>query len=156
MWVEETKNGKYKFVERYTDFMTGKQKRVSVVMDKNTAQARKAAQKAIDEKIDKAVRACMSVEKTITLAELVDVYRQDQKQTVKQSTYKRNYFACKTLMEILGEDTLVERLSAQYIRQVPAGYRQGTWHAERTYGTLKVFAPMGIPQRLCPRCRLPG
>ena len=24
MWVEELKNGKYKFVERYTDPMTGK------------------------------------------------------------------------------------------------------------------------------------
>ena len=35
------KNGKYNFVERYTDFLTGKKKRVSVVMDKNTAQTRK-------------------------------------------------------------------------------------------------------------------
>ncbi len=117
MWVEETKNGKYKFVERYTDFMTGKQKRVSVVMDKNTAQARKAAQKAIDEKIDKAVRACMSVEKTITLAELVDVYLKDQKQTVKQSTYRSSYSFSKIMMEVLGGDTLVERINASYIRQ---------------------------------------
>lgn len=117
MWVEETKNGKYKFVERYTDFMTGKQKRVSVVMDKNTAQARKAAQKAIDEKIDKAVKACMPVEKTITLAELVEVYLQDQKRTVKQSTYRYSCSFGKTMMEILGSDTLVERISAPYIRQ---------------------------------------
>ena len=43
MWVEELKNGKYKFVERYTDPMTGKSKRVAVVMDKNTAKNRKMA-----------------------------------------------------------------------------------------------------------------
>ena len=117
MWVEETKNGKYKFVERYTDFMTGKQKRVSVVMDKNTAQTRKVAQKAIDEKIDKAVKACMPVEKSITLAELVDVYLKDQKQTVKQSTYRSSYSFSKIMMEVLGGDTLVERINASYIRQ---------------------------------------
>ncbi len=34
MWVEELSNGKFKFVERYTDYMTGKVKRVSVTMDK--------------------------------------------------------------------------------------------------------------------------
>lgn len=38
MWIEETKNGKYKAVERYTDYLTGKQKKVSVTMEKNTAQ----------------------------------------------------------------------------------------------------------------------
>ncbi|CUX23292.1 hypothetical protein BN3456_00650 [Clostridium sp. C105KSO13] len=29
MWVEETKNGKYKAVERYTDYLTGKQRKVT-------------------------------------------------------------------------------------------------------------------------------
>ena len=43
MWIEETKNGKYKFVERYTDYITGKTKRVSVTMDKNTPKNRKLA-----------------------------------------------------------------------------------------------------------------
>ena len=38
MWIEETKNGKYKTVERYTDYLTGKQKEISVTIDKNTAQ----------------------------------------------------------------------------------------------------------------------
>ena len=36
--------------------------------------------------------------------------------TVKKSTYRRNYFACNSLMEILGEDTLLSKLSAGYIR----------------------------------------
>ena len=35
MWVEESKNGKFKFCERYEDYMTGKTKRVSITMDKN-------------------------------------------------------------------------------------------------------------------------
>ena len=54
MWIEETRSGKYKAVERYTDYLTGKVKRVSVTMEKNTAQARKVAQIALQEKIQQA------------------------------------------------------------------------------------------------------
>ena len=43
MWIEETKNGKYKFVEQYTDYITGKKKRVSVTLEKKTAAAKKSA-----------------------------------------------------------------------------------------------------------------
>lgn len=126
MWVEETKSGKFKFVERYEDFRTGKTKRVSVVLDKNTAQSRKTAQKTLDAKID-AVLA-KSAEKPITLKKLVKEYREDQKLTVKKSTYTRNYHSCKTLMEILGEETLVNRLSANYIRSslLSTGKEPGT------------------------------
>ena len=55
MWVEERKTG-FKFVERYTDPMTGKTRRISVVMEKNTAQSRKLAAVALSEKIDKALK----------------------------------------------------------------------------------------------------
>ena len=52
MWTEKTKNGKYKHVERYTDPVTGKEKKVSITTEKNTAQARKTAQRALLVKID--------------------------------------------------------------------------------------------------------
>ncbi|HIX28237.1 MAG TPA: hypothetical protein H9858_00880 [Candidatus Blautia stercoravium] len=41
MWIEETQSGKFKFTEQYTDYMTGKKKRVSVTLPKNTAAAKK-------------------------------------------------------------------------------------------------------------------
>lgn len=114
MWVEETKKGKYKYIERYTDPLTGKYRRVSVVLDKNTAQARKQAQKALAEKI----RVAMDPQpEEITLGELVEKYRNEQEKTVKASTYRRNYFACQTLMNILGADTLVSKINAGYIRK---------------------------------------
>ena len=113
MWVEEMKNGNYRLVERYSDYMTGKTKKVSVTMDKNTAQARKIAAKALNQKIDQAL--CMHSDRKITMSELVRQYREDQKKTVKVSTYKRNYHACNTLMHILGENTIVERMTAKYI-----------------------------------------
>ena len=127
MWVEETKNGKYKYIERYTDPLTGKYRRVSVVLDKNTAQARKQAQSALSEKI----RAATEPQpEDITLRELIEKYRNEQKKTVKASTYRRNYFACQTLMNILGADTLVSKINAGYIRNSSRN-RERTQHSER-------------------------
>ncbi|MDY2937926.1 MAG: site-specific integrase [Fusicatenibacter sp.] len=114
MWIEETKNGKFKFVERYTDYLTGQTKRVSVTMDKNTAQTRKTAQKALDEKIDCALSK--TVKKEISLKDLVDEYRKDQERTVKKSTYTRNFHACNSFLKILGEDTIISKMNAKYVR----------------------------------------
>lgn len=115
MWVEERGNGTYKAIERYTDYLTGKTKRVSVTMEKNTAQSRKVAQAALNEKIRQAYSG-EKEEKKVTLKELVDEYRKDQETTIKQSTYRRNYFACETIKSILGEKTLVSRLTSRYVR----------------------------------------
>lgn len=114
MWVEETKNGKYKFVERYTDYLTGRTKRVSVTMDKNTAQTRKIAQRTLDEKIGQAAEP--QEPETLTLETLVEAYRTSQKETIKPSTYKRNYYAGEFFLETLGRDVLVERLTAKYVK----------------------------------------
>ena len=114
MWVEESKNGKFKFCERYEDYLTGKTKRVSVTMDKNTPQSRKTAQKTLELKIQQAMEA--RPDHQCTLKELVEEYRKDQKKTVKQSTYSRNYFACNAIMKMLGESTIVEHMTAKYVR----------------------------------------
>ena len=114
MWVEEANNGKFKFCERYTDYMTGKLKRVSVTMDKNTPQTRKTAQKTLELKIQQAMKTAPNHQ--YTLKELIEEYRKDQKVTVKQSTYSRNYFACNAIMKMLGESTIVEHMTAKYVR----------------------------------------
>lgn len=130
MWVEETKNGKYKFIERYTDYLTDKIKRVSVTMDRNTPQSRKIAQKALDAKIDKAIQA--KRKNSITLKELVISYQESQKLTVKASTYTRNAYACKSLLKILGESIIVDRITAAYVKE-------RFLHSGRDNGTLNEF-----------------
>lgn len=112
MWIEETKNGKFKFVERYTDYITGKQKKISVTLDKNTPKNRKLALEMLNKKMQSNVPA---TQKELTLQELVEKYRIYQEKTVKASTYQRNYHASNTLMNILGKDTLVNRLTSSYI-----------------------------------------
>lgn len=115
MWVEETKNGKYKYVERYEDFLTGETKRVSVVMDKNTAQTRKLAQKTLDEKINATLAKSSNPEKAYTLKDIATAYLEEQAITVKKSTYRRNSFTCASLLKILGENTIANRITSRYV-----------------------------------------
>lgn len=53
MWIEQKTNGKYLFREKYVDFLTKKEKTVSVTMDKNTRETRSKAQKLLLTKITK-------------------------------------------------------------------------------------------------------
>ena len=71
MWIEETKNGKFKFVERYTDYITGKQKKVSVTMDKNTPKNRKLAIELLNKKMQNKVEVNPN---DITLEQLIEKY----------------------------------------------------------------------------------
>lgn len=73
MWVEERKTG-FKFVERYTDPMTGKVKRVSISMPKNTAKNRKLAAAALQERIDQELKTASTQKKDLTLKELTELY----------------------------------------------------------------------------------
>ena len=115
MWTEQTSNGKIRYVERYEDFLTGRQKKVSVVFDKDTAKNRKEAQKELQLRITQQQTA--KPEKNYTLKDLIEEYRLDQKQNVKISTYTRNYYTCTTLLNILGENILVNRLTSRYVRE---------------------------------------
>lgn len=115
MWVEITKTGKYKYVERYTDYVTGKKKRVSVTLEKNTAQAKKLAQKTLDKMI--AERSALDDHEQITLRTLADAYNVAQQESTKQSTHMRNKRVVNTVIACIGEDALVERLTARHVRE---------------------------------------
>ena len=133
MWIEKTKSGKYKYTEQYTDYMTGKKKRVSVTLEKNTAAARRTAAETLVRMMDK--KQSLPPEKVeLTLSQLIDKYREYQKRTTKESTYKRNYFACEAFKRILGPDVLVDRLTANYIKEcfLRTGRAAGTLNEYRT------------------------
>jgi integrase len=119
MWAEELESGKIKFVERYTNPLTGKYGRVSVVMEKNTASTRKVALEALNEKIRGKLEAINTEpeEKGLTLGKLKELYLAYQKKAFKLSTYRRNYYNLNTTIKRLGSDILVSSLSAGYIKQ---------------------------------------
>lgn len=114
MWIEKLDNGKFKAVERYEDVLTKKQKRVSVTMEKNTAQERKKAQEHLTRKIFE----LQNKDKTsnFTMKEVVEAYRKDKKGSVKESTYVRIHSATNTFLKIFGEDTLISMLTAKTVK----------------------------------------
>lgn len=115
MWIEELPNGKFKAVERYDDYLTGKSKKVSVTLEKNTARARKTAQAALTEKIKKALsKTC--VKKDYTFKEISHLYLHDLADEVKQTTYYEYSCTISQLMLILGENTVIDRINANYVK----------------------------------------
>ena len=51
MWIEKTKQGNYKFVERYKSSLTGRYRRVSVTYGKKSPQVKKTATQELEKKI---------------------------------------------------------------------------------------------------------
>ena len=53
MWVEELPSGKFRYAERFLDPRTGKMKKVSVTLEKNSKQAYRQAINILSKKITK-------------------------------------------------------------------------------------------------------
>lgn len=119
MWSEKLPNGKVRYVERYENPLTGKQCRVSITMDKDTNANRKTANSALQDKISAQLTILSSTiqKANLTLSELTTLYLADIKTVVKQSTYRRNLGAVHSILQILGEDVLVDKLNAAYVKK---------------------------------------
>lgn len=115
MWIEELPNGKFKVVERYEDYLTGRSRKVSVTIDKNTGKTRKAAQAALSEKIKRALsESC--IKKDYSFEELSSLYLKDLQCEVKQTTFYEYKCIVGQMQDILKKDTVFGRISANYVK----------------------------------------
>lgn len=116
MWIEKTSSGKYKYCERYKDPKTGKLKKLSVVLDGKTRTDRKAAQDALQSRIRD---ACLGtgISPSLSFAALCVEYTKAQRHTVKAQTAEANERKNKTLRRLIGDDVLVNQLTAPYVRR---------------------------------------
>lgn len=114
MWCEVQKNGTVKYCERYTDPLTEKVKKVTVTMPKASPQNRNKAFRILNAKID-ATLQYISEDKKITLSELQDIYMNNQELRLKKSTTTRNKRIISSIIKLLGEDVIVNNLTAQYL-----------------------------------------
>ena len=119
MWIEKKENGSYVYREYYDHPRTGKRMKVSVTLPKDNIRYRKQAQAVLTEKINTKLAELgkPSEASSMTLEQLVTLYRADQKRTLSDATYRRNYFAMESLKSILGADTRLSALTANYIRE---------------------------------------
>ena len=115
MWIEPYRE-KFRAFERYSDYMTGKVRKVSVVMDRDTPQARNKASTMLAAKIAAIQQADPQDGRALlSLLEVKDAYLKYQKKVVKESTYIRNQIVLNTVVELIGRSVLVDRLSAGWI-----------------------------------------
>lgn len=110
MWAQKAGN-RYRFTERFK--YQGGYKTVSVTMDKDTPQSRKAAQNILFKRI--AVYQGKPLQ-GVTLAEAVREYNEYQRSHVRPSTYLRNENVLGTILKHLDPGKLLNELSAGYIK----------------------------------------
>ena len=141
MWCQIRENGKVKYNERFENPLTGKTEHVSVTMDKDTKANRKQAQLALQDKIIKKLEKLSSTIKkeNLSLSELVEIYLENIKSEVKESTYARNKTAALSMMRILGKDVLVEKLTAAYVKKCLSDQKE---KPGRTNERIKRFKAM--------------
>lgn len=130
MWCEKLKNGKVKYFERYKDPLSLEWRRVSIVMEKDTSAIRKKAFDELQRKID--AKTTLSNGSDLTLKQIYDKYIAYQEKTVKLSTLERNKRTLNKMVTLLGENVLIDKLTAQYVKDILLETKQG-------FGTLNEY-----------------
>lgn len=114
MWIEELKNGKYKYVERYEDPLTGKMHKVSLTSTKHNARVEKEMTKRLLKKIEQ--KKTRNIIEDITFGKLATEWLKLYKQRVKPSTYITTKNTLAILTREFGEFNL-NKLRAPHINQ---------------------------------------
>lgn len=148
MWVEK-RGDKYLAVDRYKDYMTGKWRRVSVSMDRDTPQARNKAKTVLQAKQAAAIQKDPEPV-SISLKQLKDSYIAYQKKMLKESTVIRNDIVLNVVIKAIGPDALCDRLTAGIImsRLIDTGKENVTINSYLT--RLKAMLRWGYQNDMCP------
>lgn len=117
MWIEELPNGKYKFFERYKDPYSEKLKKLSVTLDKKTAQARNQAATLLQEKINEKLSIKYDISE-ITFQKLYDEFENSWSQGVRASTvYSANNIK-REIFNNIPSDYLIKNIDRRLLQKV--------------------------------------
>lgn len=132
MWIEQQKNGKFKYVERYKDPITGKWRKVSMTSTKQTNSVKKEMALKLQEKIDNKLES--SSMDDIPLSKLAELYLKAYKGTVKESTfYKTEKRLFKLLIGL--EHIRTSQLKARHFNEL---FISRLDHDGYTYATVSL------------------
>lgn len=110
MWTEQTASGKTRFVERFNDPITGKERKTSITVDKATKAIEKQMPFLLQEKIDELIAKILEDSKTkaLTFSELADKWLKVYNKMVKASTYLNVSRRVEGMKELLGDLPLTD------------------------------------------------
>lgn len=111
MWIEQTSNGRFKYVERYEDYRSGKLKRVSVTFDNRTRETQKKAKLILEEKIAKKLNEQKLSIVDMNLFAALDEWLLIYQQQVEDTTYSSALKTKDKIVDYFSSDTLINRLA---------------------------------------------
>lgn len=110
MWIKKLDKGKYKYIERYTDPYTEKEKRVSVTLKGKSLSAQNEARSILQDKIDKIVNTEKNENTSITFKEVKDEWFDRYREQVKNSTSYSAKQSLNTFNKYLDEDIKIVKI----------------------------------------------
>lgn len=125
MWsesfVDKDNQTKFRYYERYIDPLTGKRKRTSIVMNKDTRQSEKEAQKLLDKKIETLMEKTHGTQRNIekkTFHEMANEWLEDYKLNngSKLGTIKRKETEVRQLLKYIKKDALFTKVSFKHLQ----------------------------------------
>ena len=117
MYTEHLPDGRVKYGMYYRDYLTGKRRKATVTYEKDTRTNRIAANETLSERVRKLENPEAYTNTALTLKTLSERYLAYQKENVKMATWKRNAGFVSSTLRMLGEETLVERITADFVRE---------------------------------------
>ncbi|MGM0124900.1 hypothetical protein IGI37_002294 [Enterococcus sp. AZ194] len=118
MWIEEMPDGRFKYIERYEDPLTGKLKRMSVLCPNKTRQTQKEAMYILNNKIADKLNELENALPEITFIDLYNEWYERYKKQVAEGTYLPTKNLMKAVIADVGENTLVSRIDDRLLGDI--------------------------------------
>lgn len=115
MYIRQLPSGSWRYEMAFIEERTGKWKKVSCTLPKNTDKARREAERILAEKVAKANSDVNSDD--ATFGDVSESFCEARKDVWRSGTYRRYLFSLKALREALGADTRISKFTARYVME---------------------------------------
>ena len=143
MWSENHKSGKINFVERYRDPYTGKWKKASVLMEKDTPRIRKQAQKILDEKIAAILQELNSSE--VLYTDVLNNWWKFHQKELRRTSISSLKSNVQYVRENFGIDVKISKIDTYYVQQFINGLELSRPRLERVKSILNQSFDYAVP-----------
>ena len=138
MWIEELPDGRFKYIERYEDPLTGKLKRVSAIRKNKTRQTQKETMYVLNNKIAEKLNQLKNEIPEITFIDLYNEWYDRYKKQVEEGTYLPTKNMLKAVIADIGPNTLVSRIDSRLLADILDKYLYEKNLSNKYVSTIKT------------------
>lgn len=114
MWIEELPDGKFKYFERYKDPYTDKWRKKSITLTSGSRQARKQAQKELDDKIAAVLKKKTTADHTFH--DVFDEWLISHEKTIRPTTFSVYKVLENHIKEKIPAEILINNIDTRYMQ----------------------------------------